>query len=376
MSIRRTKLGRTWVVARLIVGLVASACGEDTSQKGPGQNNGDGDGDGNGGDGDKALPEGNLGAGIAGQTCAAASDTCKGGTCSTELSGGALGRLAAPLPAPNGYCTAACGSDDQCGEGGVCFGALFGNGGECRRKCSAGSDCLEGQECATTNVDLDEVDAGIDLGQFKSPDTCQPLPPVVKLGANVTGKTCTKDDDCGGGTCDDPDAEGGGACTGVCAANADCGEGGVCIPGLYGSSGRCSESCSVDTDCQNDAHGWGCGQSGGVKVCVRKPDPLPAGTLGKACAPETEDTDCLTGTCRERGFSRETYPGGYCISRCSADTDCGSDGVCINGQTCFKKCGATSECRPEYDCKKHPMGMNSSSTVCFPKPVAASDAGT
>lgn len=371
MLMRRTKLGRTWMVGRLVVGLVVSACGDDTTQKGNDQSSAMGDGDGDG-DSNGELPKGNLADGIVGKTCATGSDTCTGGTCASELTGGTLGRLGAPLPAPNGYCTAACTGDAQCGEGGVCFGTVFGSNGECRRKCKANGDCGEGQECATTNLNF-EGDAGAQLEQFKAADTCQPLPSVTKLGANVAGKSCSANSDCGEGTCN---TLGGSYCTGACSSNGDCGEGGVCIRGLYGSAGRCEEACSTDTDCQNDANGWGCG-GGETKYCIVKADPLPTGTVGKACTPATASADCGPGSCRQRGFSNETYPGGYCIASCTADADCGSDGACINGTTCMKKCSSATECRPEYECKKHPSARGTSPTICFPKAgTGNSDAGT
>ncbi|MFT3925678.1 MAG: hypothetical protein QM778_24265 [Myxococcales bacterium] len=367
MQNQRKGVRRTWVAAMGALTFLVTACGEDTTPKGNDQNGATGDGDGD-------LATGNLADGIAGKSCQKDGDTCTGGSCASELTGGTLGRLGAALPAPNGYCSAACTQNNQCGSGGVCFGSVLGSPGECRRGCKASGDCEQGQECATTNIEVD-ADAGIDISQFEAPDTCQPLPPVDKLEADQAGKTCKASADCGDGTCAEASNSAGGYCTGTCAADADCGAGGVCIPGIYGSSGTCREACSKDGDCQNDAMGWGCGDVNGKSACVRKGDPLADGVVGKACTPETEETDCGSGTCREMGFSGEKYPGGYCVGRCTANSDCGADGVCIGGSSCFKGCSEATDCRSGYACTKHPLGGNSAGKVCYPKTQSGADAG-
>jgi hypothetical protein len=38
----------------------------------------------------------------------------------------------------------------------------------------------------------------------------------------------------------------------------------------------------------------------------------------------------------------------------------------------MKKCASISECRPEYECKKHPMARGMTSpTICFPRAAAS-----
>jgi hypothetical protein len=372
---RESRMGsKAWMVMWFAA---AAACGGGgTSNHGSDGQSGDGDAHPSTGDGDGAAgTNSHLADGVVGKACTHDSDTCgSSGTCATALTGGALGALSQPLPADQGYCTSQCTKDEQCGQGGTCFGSIIGIPGECRRKCTESSDCSSGQECAKLNTGADTADAGVSFGGTLA-STCQPLPKPDKLGAHQTGKSCTKDDDCGDGVCAEANSPLGGYCSGLCIKDSDCGTGGVCIPGTYGSSGSCRERCSVDHDCQNDAHGWGCGTVGDTQVCVRKADPLPDGVVGKACTPDTAATDCGPGSCRQIGYSGEHYPGGYCVGSCTSNADCGATGVCINATTCLLHCDDVSDCRDGYDCVPHPQDQGDAGTICYPKPEEATDAG-
>jgi hypothetical protein len=309
-----------------------------------------------------------LADGTAGRICQAGSDACwPHGTCAQQLTGGvAFSLLAPPLAAPDGYCTAECSNDAQCGKGGLCFGrGLLGEGGECRRSCRIDQDCEKGQECAMQARAL--ADAGVNLDAIL-PSTCQPLPATDQLADDEAGKACKKDEDCQPGYCAESTSALGGYCSGQCVHDADCGRGGACVAGVYGSAGECQETCKVDSDCQNDANGWGCGSVG---FCVREPNPLPDGAVGSACtAANATDVCGPTGSCRTVGFSGENYPAGYCVGTCDEDSDCGAQGVCINQLTCLRKCSSDQDCRPEYTCRTHPQATaaDATITICYPKP--------
>jgi hypothetical protein len=304
-----------------------------------------------------------LGDDSAGNACESGSDACwPKGTCAKQLTGGAaFSLLAAPLSVPDGYCTAECSNDAECGAHGLCFGrGLLGEGGECRRACQTNADCRDGYECAKAAGA--DADAGtLDLGLIL-PNSCQPLPPTDHLPRGLVGKSCEKDADCGHGYCAESTNSQKGYCTGLCIADSDCGSKGQCVRGPYGSGGTCHETCKVDSDCQNDANGWGCGAG----LCVREPNPLADGAVGQACDNDTAAKVCGGGSCRVVGYSGEHYPGGYCVGPCDEDSDCGAHGVCINRLTCLLGCSEDEDCRPEYECRTHPQAP-SEATVCYPK---------
>ncbi len=294
--------------------------------------------------------------GEVGSPCASEEECGPGQRCADQLTGGAAYSLIAdPLPAPHGYCSAECSSHTDCGEHGVCFGrGLLGSGGECRRACQTNADCASGLECASAGG----------LSNPLLPDTCQPLPIPDQLAPDEAGKRCTQDAECGDGYCAEANAKNGGFCSGLCIADANCGEGGTCVRGLYGSRGTCREACKTDVDCQNDQSGWGCGPEG---LCVREADPLPA--VGERCDPNHAERDCGAGSCRTQGLSGERYPDGYCIGSCDEDSDCGALGVCINSLTCLRGCESDEDCRAGYRCQVHPQaaGESRQRLVCFPK---------
>jgi hypothetical protein len=303
--------------------------------------------------GSEPAAKGPLADGIVGERCTPGFQACgPRGQCATQLTGGAAFELLVdPLPAPDGYCTATCSRHSTCGDEGVCFGrGLLEAGGECRKSCDENADCEPGQECAKAEPASPLL-----------PNTCQPLPTPAQLRPDEAGKLCSKDDDCGEGLCAERGHSYGGYCTGLCIFDADCGRGGTCVRGPYGSSGICAEACQKDSDCQRDDTGWGCGRDG---QCVREANPVSS--VGAACE---KNDDCGGGTCRVIGLTGERYPDGYCVGRCDEDSDCGEHGVCINGLTCLRACTSSQQCRPEYACRAHPqaIGDDTDVTVCYPK---------
>jgi hypothetical protein len=284
--------------------LLTSACGSD-SKKNSGSGDGDGDhGDsGPSGDGDKGDGGSNvtpiLADGAAGKTCKKASDCGSDAKaqCATTLTGGTIASflgqqagISTSLAVPDGYCSAACTDDKQCGSGGACLGAvgsqlsgilsvILGGGaggieldGECRKSCTKDGDCGDGQECAKLNNSALPSGVSMYSGLLGGsiPSTCQPKPTPVPITDDIVGKPCSSDSECGPGTCQTAAAGlggffggGGGAaaaadaggptgtCTSTCVKDSDCGSSeGTCTPGFYGSGGTCAEKCATSADCK------------------------------------------------------------------------------------------------------------------------------
>lgn len=369
------------------VAVMALACGDDDSAK----NSND-----SGNNGSKTDP---LGANVAGKACTSDTDCGAGGTCADKQTLGLLSTLLqaitsefeSTIAAPGGTCTRACTNNADCGEGGVCFGALLTiSPGECRKSCSATSDCRSPEyECAK-QPEAPVPDGGVrdgganGIGALRLPNTCQGFFKADQLTDNQTGLACDPDDAmstvCGDGFC------AAGSCTGICNKNADCGANGACIAALYGSVGLCAETCNADSDCTGFAQGGiGCNEADGQKLCGPKVFPLAPGIVGNAC---TADTQCSTGDCATAlGVQQTPAPDGYCsLLGCSEDAQCGG-GTCASsglGSRCYKNCTSNDGCRTGYSCQpRAAVGMRTVN-VCAPgastpdagTPVLASDAGT
>ena len=200
----------------------------------------------------------------------------------------------------------------------------------------------------------------------------------VTLPDGTTGKPCTANDDCGGGTCAMQLGGGlggqammapGGYCTLMCSDNMQCGSGGACIGGLGAmggpATGQCMSQCLNDDDCRD---GYVCGGGfsvGGISIpntCSPKPhtDQLDDGVAGAMCG---SDNDCKGGKCLTSrpgflGNGGTMLPGGYCSGDCLKDADCGGGGVCLlpafgmGAGSCYESCTSDSDCtRDGYRCR-------------------------
>lgn len=300
--------------------LATNACGDDTSKQ---EGNGDGDsGDGDKGDGDgdgvapaKPLLEPN----VAGNACTSDGECGATGRCAKELTGGMLPSLLGgilpgdgidiSMATPGNYCTAVCKSDADCNTGGACFGilpssitSLLGSGGggltgaisgECRKQCTANTDCREGYECAEINAKgLAAIPMFGTIAGFITPGipkTCQPVVVPQTIDDTIVGKACTTDEECGAGSClgyqepQDGGAATPGACTADCVAGKDelCGANeGLCTGVFYGTGGTCAEKCNTAADCKQP--NATCTAPLGVKICTpgEAPAPQPTGDAG------------------------------------------------------------------------------------------------
>jgi hypothetical protein len=115
---------------------------------------------------------------IAGEACDSDKD-CGNGSCQDEVPAFPMSDRAAE-PAPDGFCSFACGINIDCGAGGVCIGAgnnalSFANAngkGLCMKFCDASSPCRDGYSC----VDVFGLVVGAEMGSGFSVGSCQPTP--------------------------------------------------------------------------------------------------------------------------------------------------------------------------------------------------------
>jgi hypothetical protein len=322
--------------------------------------------DAGGGGGDPPLEPG-----VVGKQCSSDAECGAAGECRDPLRGGTyVGQTLGASGPTDGYCSATCLTNADCGEGGICFGTGR-RGGECRKACSEDDDCKRANyECASLNGPLVDPSSGEDVAV---PQTCQPLRTPVKFTTEV-GQACSDDTDCNGGTCRVGNSFPGGYCSGSCNVDADCGAEGLCLLRLYGAGGSCYEACAVDTDCKRDGMNYGCVDANDTtKVCAYELDPLPDGVVGSAC---TGNAMCGNGTCKTQ-LETVPAPGGYCSAdNCEEDAQCGAGGACVPSRrsaSCYKTCESDMDCRSDYTCTTRGTTAKMA-RVCFPMP-GASDAG-
>jgi hypothetical protein len=326
----------------------------------------------------------------AGKKCEDNGD-CGSGMC-LDMLPGAFGM--GSVPAPDGYCSGECMTNEDCGEGGTCSGAFAGlagigaTRGRCVKGCAESADCRSGYRCvnALGMPVMGAVDAGVPdptMGLLGS-SSCQPLPETDKLADDIVGASCNEDIDCGDGRClrmSTATTYPGGYCTGRCLEDADCGKDGSCTAGLAGGAGTCYLSCATDADCGRE--GYRCRANGMRMQCVPGAAPLPDDVVGDAC---TADGDCggAAMSCGTR-LGRYAAPGGYCTTRCVNATDCGG-GACVGGLggggaatggSCYKLCTDSSDCREGYTCgPAGRTGTAATQNICsVTPPVMTEDAG-
>ncbi len=221
--------------------------------------------------------------------------------------------------------------------------------------------------------------------------------PSGGLGANVAGKACSTNADCGSGTCAMQIPAGGalpmllsapgGYCTAPCSSDAQCGEGGACLDDLGDldlADSQCYGRCATTDDCRE---GYVCSADisltgGGTMVNNCRPAPatdqLDDGVVGDEC---TAAEDCPGGTCLTAtpgiigGVGSMPLPGGYCSGRCLDATHCGEGGVCqrfpiVSGPgTCYLGCASDDDCdRDGYRCRDLGTGMRGCSPAADPLP--------
>lgn len=207
---------------------------------------------------------------------------------------------------------------------------------------------------------------------------------------------CTNAPVCGDGTvdpgeeCDDGNTVAGDGCDPLCLIetppecgnwNIDAGE--ECDDGNTVDCDGCSTSCTYDgcgsgtIDCgevcdANDvtsscaALGYHSGTLGCNATCDGYDTSLCIRNDGQDC---TNNHQCVGNICFQES---EGFPLGYCTSSCVDDGSC-TDGVCRSvpgGDSCYRTCATSADCRPEYYCRIDPW--NQTDLVC--RPLCTSDA--
>ena len=212
--------------------------------------------------------------------------------------------------------------------------------------------------------------------------TVTPLPP------DTAGKPCTKNADCGPGTCamevegldGQPTMAPGGYCMGSCVSLTDCGTGGTCVRPMgmgmgMSQPGQCYETCNADTDCRE---GYLCGPI--TSTCRPAPptDQLGDNVAGTMCG---ADADCGDGLClmmRGMGANATPFPGGYCSGACLSDAHCGAGGICrrtgAGAGRCYDGCMTDADCtRDGYRCRN--LGQDTLSCLPAADPLPDGVAG-
>jgi len=133
--------------------------------------------------------------GIVGKACENDAD-CGTGKCGKDMVGGitlpVIGTIGA-TPVVDGYCTAACTEDAQCGEGGTCQGAFQNSAGSCLLACETQEDCTrEGYTCAGGGGGFPGAPMGGDAGAPAAPSVCaagEDPAPETDAGSTTGGES-------------------------------------------------------------------------------------------------------------------------------------------------------------------------------------------
>ena len=292
--------------------------------------------------------------------CASDSDCPSGGLCafSIDEDGGGLATLCLPEEVGvdvgescsedsdcrsrgcvDGFCTAPCASDDQCGALQVCKDdsiSIDGEDGEFEMcvemppiDCTTPGDCEEqALTCNTVVPDEGAVEGAI----------CGRTNP----GQTELGGQCTGSDDCESDRCWVSNDGSTGECSVFCQnADQDCADGQICAA-MAAGLGLCLASCDRNEDCP------------GGNVCQLGTDPqsesvhsycsLRVGekSTGESCA---ENHECVTGLC----LTVVTYT--------VTDQECSDDDVCDS----------------DYECRCPPEEPDCSQQVCVSEEGSVQD---
>ncbi len=132
----------------------------------------------------------------------------------------------------------------------------------------------------------------------------------------------------------------------------------------------------------------------GPTVDLALPAPDGGGGVGSDCI--TNDTSLGAGNCQPGSFcltESDGYPGGICVTECSADIPCPDGAICApteiaGAMACFPACKSDKDCRKGYSCSQRtgacrpnfggqaqlPAGTTASGDACVTPPVSVTTA--
>lgn len=200
----------------------------------------------------------------------------------------------------------ACGRSSDCAEGLIC-----GIDGECRDRCQADTECVEGQVCVSgTCADTNELN---DSGQ---------LDPAPGKEQGSEGSPCVYVSDCSAALlCRSQ------SCLPECKADRDCGEHQACQDTRCVPDGSQPLACSYNSECDAQ-RGERC-LAGNCRCACAEDRDCPSGQACNGCGcepdPDAPKVCVYNSDCKGAG---EICQNRACTCECLADADCGADAKC------------------------------------------------
>lgn len=284
----------------------------------------------------------------AGSTCT--TGTCTNGTCQTAASCGNAGQ-------------ACCTSGAACVTGSVCQAGTCAACGGLNQPCCGGSTCTTG----TCTGGTCQAPACGNAGQACCTSGTACLGSTVCQAGTCTacggsGQACCAGNTCTEGTCQSGTCQAASACGAVaqacCTSGTACTAGAVCYAGYCRAltGGACTTSIYCDGDACLTQQGtrWLGGYCSArcTTTCAAGSSCSPYLGLSQAyclkhCTWDGGQGDCRTGYVCDRYMIPNTDQA-TCISACSSNAECGTNGQCSNGFCCgkpfFRCCAGATPC--------------------------------
>jgi hypothetical protein len=301
----------------------------------------------------RAPPDGLLANKCTTEECDPVSPDCGdvGDTCGENLP-----LCAGKLCLNNGadwWCSAVCDADAQCPVDMHCGPMLVDT--QIQGVCAPGTPCLSTADCPAGEVCNPFLGLQDDLKGVCRSNGADPVGTDCDPQASTCKGICLND-----------------KCSEVCAADADCGAGGVCAIFTFCLTQECVSFANIPMCVWSQGSHQACvnhASCPGGEICAYYRDVTD--TVQKVCITENCDpagADCLAvgDTCGEGlpdcwggiCVSHPLFGPGHCSQPCDATTDCSGDMLCVNlrlydGPTtgvCFSHPGSQTTCATNADC--------------------------